>query len=131
MRRFLAHTADLRAELSAPDLAALHAEATALVREILVGASPVEPRRELRFVPEGADEAERFFRFVRELVYRADAERFLPAATRLEGVAVVVAGEAFDDARHRAERQIKAVTRHRYRFERAAAGLRAELVFDL
>jgi len=131
MRRLLDHTADLRAELAAPDLAALHAEAAALVREILVGGSPVEPRRELRLEPEGDDEGERFFRFVRELVYRADAERFLPAAVRFDGAALVVSGETFDPFRHRGERQLKAVTRHRYRFERVAGELRAELVFDL
>jgi SHS2 domain-containing protein len=131
MRRLLAHTADLRAELAAADLEALHAEAVALVREILVGDSAVEPRRELRLPPAGEDEAERFFRFVRELVYLADAERFLPASVRLEGAAAAVAGESFDETRHRAERQIKAVTRHRYRFARDAEGYRAELVFDL
>jgi SHS2 domain-containing protein len=131
VRRLLAHTADLRAELAAPDLAGLHAEAVALVRETLVGSSPVAAREERRFARAGEDEAERFFRFVRELVYLFDAEGFVPAAARLEGDDAVVAGERFDPLRHVFERQIKALTRHRFRLERGPDGVRAELVFDL
>lgn len=131
MRRLLAHTADLRAELAAADLAGLYGEAVALVRETLVGDSPVAALEERRVTPAAEDEAERFFRFVRELVYLFDAEGFLPAAVRLEGDRAVVAGERFDARRHVAERQVKALTRHRFRFERTSAGLGAELVFDL
>jgi SHS2 domain-containing protein len=131
VRRLLAHTADLRAELSAPDFAALSAEAAALVRELCVGASAVEAREERRFALEGGDDAERFFRFVRELLYLADAERFLPAGCTLALGEARVAGERFDPTRHVAERQLKALTRHRYRFERTESGLAAELVFDL
>ena len=131
MHRLLAHTADLRAELAAPDFAALCAEAVALVRELLVGTSPVVPSVERRVELAGDDEAERFFRFVRELLYLADAERFLPAACAVGTGEVTVAGEPFDSARHRTERQIKALTRHRYLYERDAGGVRAELLFDL
>jgi SHS2 domain-containing protein len=131
MHRLLAHTADVRAEISAADFGELCAEAAGLVRELLVGASPVEPRARRRVELAGADDAERFFRFVRELVYLADTDGFLPAGCALRDGAVEVAGEPFDAARHRAERQIKAVTRHQYLFERAGEGLRAELIFDL
>ena len=96
MHRLLAHTADLRAELEAADFDALCAEAVALVREILVGESPVLPRAE-RFVKlEGTEEGERFFRFVRELVYLADAEGFLPASCACSDGGFRVAGEPFD-----------------------------------
>lgn len=131
MHRLLDHTADLRAEIEAPDLDALHAEAAAFLRETLVGASPVAGLVEKRLAREGEDEAERFFRFVRELVYLYDAEGFLPASARLEGEEVVVSGERFDPARHASERQVKALTRHRFRLERGPAGVRAELVLDL
>ena len=132
MRRLLAHTADLRAELAADGFAGLCREAVALVRELLVGASPVEPRERRRVELDGGDDAERFFRFVRELVYLADAEEFLPASCASADGVVDLTGERFDPARHVVERQIKALTRHRYAFERGAdGGLRAELVFDL
>lgn len=131
MHRYLDHTADLRAELVAPDFAALLDEAVALVRELLVGDSPVAARTERRFALAGEDEAEQLFRFVRELVYLADSESFLPAAVGVEARAVRVAGERFDPARHGLERQVKAVTRHGLLCERVADGWRAELVFDL
>lgn len=131
MHRLLAHTADLRAELAARDFAALCGEAAALVRELLVGDSRVEPRDRRRVALDGDDDAERFFRFVRELLYLADAERFLPAACDMATGELVVAGEPFDPARHRAHRQIKALTRHRYVYERLDGGVRAELLFDL
>lgn len=129
--RLLAHEADLRAELVAPDLGSLCEEAVTLVRELLVGASPVAARAQRLLPLAGEDDAERFFRFVRELVYLADSETFLPAGCTLAGDEAELTGERFDPARHVAERQLKAVTRHRYRFERTPAGLVAELVFDL
>jgi SHS2 domain-containing protein len=130
MYRLLPHTADLAAELDAPNLDALCGEAVGMVRELLVGESVVEPRVH-RFVPfDGADDAERFFRFVRELVYLADAEGFLPAGCAASAAGVELVGERYDPSRHLAERQIKALTRHQYRFDRDG-GVRAELVFDL
>src|SRR5690348_10804707 len=77
--RYLAHTADLRASLSGADLASTYQAAADLVREILVGASAVAAEQELRLDVEGSDDAERFFRFVRELLYLYDCEGFLPA----------------------------------------------------
>lgn len=131
MRRYLDHTADLRAEIEAPDFEALLGEVVGLVREILVGDSPVEPRVERNVSLEETEPGERLFRFVRELVYLADTEGFLPAGLRLEGAHASVAGETFDPARHVAERQVKAVTRHQFHCERGELGWRAGLVFDL
>jgi SHS2 domain-containing protein len=131
MRRYLDHTADLRAEIEAPDFETLLGESLALVREILVGASPVEPRFEREVGLAEREPGERLFRFVRELVYLADSEAFLPAGLRVEGAVASVSGETFDPARHVAERQVKAVTRHQFHCERAGQGWRAGLVFDL
>jgi SHS2 domain-containing protein len=132
VRTILPHTADLRAEIRAPDLVALYAEAAGLVREILVGGSAVAARETRRIALAGGDDSERLFRFVRELLYLADSERFLPAAATLEADEVTVDGEPFDAARHVAERQVKAVTRHGFELERAADGSwRCRMVFDL
>lgn len=133
---YLAHTADLRATLSGVDLPDLYRSAADLVREIVVGSCPVAAAEERRLDVDGADvadEAERFFRFVRELIYLYDCEGFLPATVVGAGEPgdLRVRGETFDARRHVSERQIKAVTRHGYRFERRPDGYRAELVFDL
>lgn len=129
--RLEGHTADVRAVVEGSDLASLYQSAVDLVRELLVGSSPVEAREGRRLELSGEDDEERFFRFVRELVYLNDTDRFLPQSVRLVGP-VVVEGERFDAERHRSERQLKAVTRHAYRLEtRPRGGYRAELVFDL
>lgn len=131
LREILAHTADLKAEIAAGDLQGLYREGTHLVREILVGASPVAAR-ESRIVPlAGADEGERLFRFLRELVFLADAERFLPASVELGEQSAQVAGEPFDPERHRVERQVKALTRHQFELEQQGRGYRCRMVFDL
>jgi SHS2 domain-containing protein len=131
--RYLAHTADLLARVEGADAASLYQAAADLVREILVGRSAVGAVEERRLEAEGEDEAERFFRFVRSLLYLYDSEGFLPARVTDAGRdgAVRVRGELFDAARHASEHQVKALTRHGYRFERSAAGYAAELLFDL
>jgi SHS2 domain-containing protein len=129
--RLLPHTADLRAEVRGADLGSLYGAAAALVRAVLVGDSAVQARETRRLDVAGADEAERFFRFVRELVYLFDAEGFLPAEVR-SVEPPVVAGEPFAAERHVGYHQLKAVTRHGYRFlRRPDGGYEAELVFDL
>lgn len=129
--RLLPHTADLRAELDAPTLDELYASAVALVREIMVGRSPVITSRQ-RLIPwEVDDPGERFFRFVRELIYLYDAEGFVPGNSRLEGLGASVGGERFDPERHECHHQVKALTRHGFVFECRPNSYRAELVFDL
>lgn len=129
--RLLPHTADLRAVIEAPDRAGLYQAAVDLVREVVAGDSPVGGGEERAIEPAGGDERERFFRFVRELVYLYDAEGFLPRAVSADGGPLRVHGERFDPRRHHSERQLKAVTRHGLRLEEDGGGLRAELVFDL
>lgn len=132
----LPHTADVRAVLRAPDRRSLLQVAIDLVREITVGDSPVEPSTS-RVIEAGADsgagahdEAEGFFRFVRELVYLCDLEGFLPA-TVVETDPATVAGEVFAESRHAIEHHVKALTRHGYRFEHGPGGYTVEMVFDL
>jgi SHS2 domain-containing protein len=127
----LPHTADLRVRLYGADLDQLYAGAVDFVRETLVGESPVRPAttRTLQ-LPPGLSEDERLLRFIRELLYLFDVEGWLPARSvgaRTESVS----GECFDPSRHALQHQVKAVTRHRYAFEKTAAGYEAELVLDL
>lgn len=133
--RYLAHSADLGARLEASSLEGLYAAAVDLVRDAVVGASPVEAVEALDIPLAPTDDAERLFRFVRELVFLYDAEGFLAARVEprpdADGAGVRLWGERFDAARHHSERQIKALTRHGYRLERGPDGYRAEVLFDL
>jgi SHS2 domain-containing protein len=108
----------------------LYQAAADLVREVVAGGARVEPHCEHRLPLAGTDEADRFFRFVRELLFLHDVEGFLPLQVDLNGEARVV-GEIFDPRRHARERAVKALTRHGYRFEWTPAGVHAELLLDL
>jgi len=131
---YLGHTADLRAVVSGRTVGELYQAAAALLRDALVGSSEVRTPsvRELHLSAKAPDE--RFFQFVRELVFLYDSERFLPSrvdSSDFTQDAVRVLGEEFDAARHHSERQIKALTRHDYSFEQRPGGYRAVLLFDL
>lgn len=128
--RLLPHTADLRVAIEAPDLPGLYQAAVDMVRAVLVGASPVAPAAERTLALAAPDDAERFFRFVRELLYLYDVEGFLPASVILSEP-LRVWGEAYDPDRHLSEHQVKAVTRHGYVFRIEPDGIYAELVLDL
>lgn len=127
---YLPHTADLKAVVRAEELAALYSDTVSLVRDILVGTSPVRPAADRELTLQIDEEAERFFRFVRELLFLYDSEGFL--TTRVElGNTILLSGERFDPRRHQSERQVKALTRHEFAFECRPEGYRAELLFDL
>ena len=59
---------------------------------------------------------------------RAEAQSSIRFA--LDRMLADMRAAGYDPSRHLAERQIKALTRHQYRFEQDG-GVRAELVFDL
>lgn len=128
--RILPHTADWRAELEAESLEGLYQSAVDFVRETVVGNSPVEAREVRTVEPSGEDDEERFFRFVRELVFLYDAEGFLPARVELRSP-IVLLGDCYEPMRHASERPVKAVTRHGYLFEHTPEGYVAELILDL
>jgi len=126
--RLLDHTADLRAEVTASSEAGLYQDGVDLMRQILVGDSPVRASESRRVELAAAEGAERFLRFLRELVYMYDAESFL-AAVAVDGGRRGI-GETFDPGRHRSFHQLKAVTRHGFQFDGRPGCWRAEVVFD-
>lgn len=133
--RFLPHTGDIRVAIEAPTLESLYADATEIVRQLLVD-GPVEERDHWQLAVNGLDAAEILLGFLRELLYRFDTDRIVPArvqidtadATHLEGI---LYGERFDPTKHEAQPEVKAVTRHGLVVERHGDGWRAEVVFDV
>lgn len=130
---YLPHTADLKAAVEGAILEELYAAAVDLVRDIVVGPSPVRPSESLQIPLAAADPEERLFQFVRELVFLYDTEGFIPVEVEvdLDGATVCLRGDHFDADEHHSERQIKALTRHQYRLEEQPGGYRAVLLFDL
>jgi protein archease len=128
--RFLSHTADAAVELEAEDEAGLRSAGVAALRELLVGDSPVAATVERPIAPDGEDAAERLVRYLRDVLYLYDTERLVPAEASPGGGGV--RGEPFDPRRHRAAREVKAVTWHGAAVRRGSDGtLRATIVFDL
>jgi SHS2 domain-containing protein len=126
----LDHTADLWVRLRAPDEATLYDTAVQMIGRMVVGDSEIAERAIRRIAINAIDDAEKLFRFTRELVYLFDAEGFVPA--RLVDLETLeVAGESFDQSRHVPEHHAKALTRHRYRFQRTDDGYEVDMVFDL
>lgn len=145
--RWLPHTADVRAEIEAPTVTELYQDATDLVRDLVVGDAPVDPKDRIDIEALGADEAEAFHRFVRELLFAYDVDGLIPLRVDLGagagavaeaapdapflGRTVSVVGERFDARRHETHHHVKALTWHHYRFERTTDGFVVELVFDV
>jgi len=134
--RFLPHTADILLELTAPDLAGLFADATSVVRVLLVGNSPVEPleSRSVTVRAEGADEL--LLQFMSELFTEFQLSTFVPTKLEIHEVAScelrgLLRGELFDDARHEPQPEVKAVTRHRLEVVRSDSGWRATVLLDM
>jgi SHS2 domain-containing protein len=132
---YLSHTADLRVRVEARNLEALHGAMVRAFRDIVVGDSPRRdgPPVTMTFSPAGTDEAERFFRFVRELVFVNDADGLVPIALvpSSRPGALAVEFEPFTPGTHASMHGVKAATRHGYRFEHGPSGYLAEIIFDL
>src|SRR2546427_2516247 len=75
----------------------------------------------------GADPTERLVRFLGDVLYLYDTERFVPD----RGSPARLSGEPFDPARHHALREVKAATYHGAAVLRDAAGCPATIVFDV
>lgn len=134
--RFLAHTADVRVAIDAANLEEVFSDAAAIVRRLCVGESLVRARQERQVALEGEATDELLLQFMRELLYWYETLGFLPAALeveRLEPTALRgrISGEVFDRRRHRAEPEVKAVTRHGLVVRRIDGGWQAEVLFDV
>ena len=125
------HTADVAVELRARSELGLYQAGLDALRELLVGTSPVTPAVERSIEPRGADPTERLIHFLTDALYLWDTERFLPAKVTAGGIA----GETYDPAKHQAQREVKAVTRHgaevRVAEGEGEGAYRTTIVFDV
>ena len=134
--RFLPHTADIKVAFETDTLEALFVEATEVMRGLLAGTSPVEPREERLVELECSDAAELFLTYLKELLYQFAAHGFLVAAVEIDRIdeAQLVArvrGEGLDAKRHEHQPEVKAVTRHDFMVENRKGRWYAEVVFDV
>lgn len=134
--RFLPHTADLRVTIESGSFDELIADGVLLMRELLAGAAPVDPRETRPISAAGPDADETVHSFLREILYLHATDGFLPSTffpdvVSPEGVRGQLAGERADPARHPSQPEVKAVTRHGFIVRRTERGWHSEIVFDL
>ncbi len=140
--RHLDHTADVGIEAEACEETALFEICARALFDILAGdEAPIEEAEAVRLEVEARDRDVLLLRWLRELLWLHDAERWLfrgfsvrlgaspSGALRLAGEA---RGEKLDPARHRLETEIKAVTYHMLEAGPDAGGRwRARVIFDI
>ena len=132
----LSHTGDLGLTIYGPDLPALFAHAAWAMFDQISDATTIRPQQALTIHLEGADLADLLVRWLSELLYLYDTQRFMCCtatfstleATQLTATA---RGEPFDAARHPVDTEIKAVTYHQITVEQAADRWQARVIFDL
>lgn len=130
------HTADLGLRIRAADLDTLFAEAAeALFAAVVDDLTTIEPRDATDIRIDGDDLAFLLFDWLKELLYRCDAERRLfrrfEIAVRATGLIARAWGEPLDPARHQLSREVKAITYHGLTVERTSDGWLAEVIVDI
>jgi SHS2 domain-containing protein len=130
------HTADLGLRSRAPDLNTLFAEAgRALFAAIIEDLDAVEPRQQVEVQVAGDDREFLLFDWLKELLYRFDAEHLLLSQFEVRvdesGLRGTARGEPLDPARHALGHEVKAITYHGLRVEREGDGWLAEVIVDI
>ncbi len=130
------HTADLGLRVRAPDLDTLFAEAARALFSVLVeNPDAVADTLTVEFEIVGDDRELLLFDWLKELLYRFDAERLLfhrfEVHVRPDGLLATVRGELLDRSRHELGHEVKAITYHGLRVEQSAEGWLAEVIVDI
>jgi SHS2 domain-containing protein len=130
------HTADLGLRIRAADLDTLFAEAgQALFSIIVEDLATIQPQQRLEVRLATEERELLLFDWLRELLYRFDAEHLLFCRFEVhvgaDGVNASAWGEPLDRARHALGHEVKAITYHALRLEPIEGGWEAEVIVDI
>jgi SHS2 domain-containing protein len=136
MHELFEHTADLGLRVRAADLDTLFAEAAAcLFSAVVEDLTAVRPASAVQVEVAGTDREYLLFDWLKELLYRSDAERMLfsrfEVRVRDDGLTGTAHGEPIDPARHTLSHEVKAITYHELKVEPTADGWLAEVIVDI
>jgi SHS2 domain-containing protein len=136
MHEFFEHTADLGLRIRAADLDALFAEAAvALFSAVVEDLDSVRPLQRVDVRLTGDELEFLLFDWLKELLYRFDAEHLLfgrfEVHVAADGLTAVAWGEPLDRTRHELAHEVKAITYHGLRVEQAPDGWLAEIIVDI
>jgi SHS2 domain-containing protein len=130
------HTADLGLRIRAASLNALFAEAAeALFAVIVDDLGTVRATQKVEVELTGTDREYLLFDWLKELLYRFDAEHLLFSRFDVHlsdtGLAGTACGEPLDRDRHALAHEVKAITYHGLRVEQTADRWLAEVIVDI
>ncbi len=130
------HTADLGLRIRSADLNTLFAEAAqALFSALVENLDAVAPLRRLDVTIAGNDREYLLFDWLKELLYRFDAEHLLFSRFEVQvtdtGLQGSAWGEPLDRERHELAHEVKAITYHGLRVEQTPDGWLAEVIVDI
>lgn len=134
--RLVDHTADLGLEVFGKTGEELFANAASAVCELIVDRKGTGPTVVREMSVEGADREDLLVNFLREVLFLFNGEKMIPTSFTIEELddrhlrgKVRVA--AYDPARHRVKREVKAVTYHGTEVVETPTGWRARVIFDV
>lgn len=132
----LSHTADLGMVVYGQDLQELFAHAAWGMFDLMSDATTIRSQQTVTVSVEAIDLEDLLVRWLGELLYLYDTQRFLCSAatfTTLEAthLEATIRGENFDPERHPIDTEIKAVTYHQIAVEQLGGRWQAQVIFDL
>jgi SHS2 domain-containing protein len=130
------HTADLGLRIQAAELNTLFAEAAcALFATLIENLDSVRPTQRIEVTISGDDREYLLFDWLKELLYRFDAEHLLLSRFEVsigaKGLHGSAWGEPLDPQRHELAHEVKAITYHGLRVEETPEGWLAEVIVDI
>jgi SHS2 domain-containing protein len=133
---FVDHTADAGILLQAPDLKELFARAAWGMFSLITDVNAIRLADVDRIRVEASDRPALMVKWLSEVNYRHVTDyrlfgKFDILEINEERLLAEVRGERFDPARHKIFTEIKAVTFHGLRLERANDAWKAQIIFDL
>jgi SHS2 domain-containing protein len=136
MFEFIEHTADTGLRVRAATREELFAEAArALYALLLENPADVRPAERHEITLAAGDGADLLHDWLDELLFQYSARRLIFVQFQLEleenGLRATVWGEPLDPERHRPSLDIKAITYHQLRVERAGGEWLAEVIVDI
>ncbi len=136
MYEYFEHTADLGLRARAVELNELFEEmARGLFAAIVDDLGSVRPDIGVQIEVEGDNLEFLLFDWLRELLYRFDAEHMLFSSFEVQvsetGLRAIASGEPIDPARHVLAHEVKAITYHTLRVEREGDEWVAEVIVDI
>ena len=130
------HTADLGLRVRAPDIDTVFSEAAqCMFSAIVEDPATVRHLQKIDIQLQGDDREFLLFDWLRQLLYHFDAEHLLFSKfdVRVTGAGLTASawGEPLDRTRHNLEHEVKAITYHGLRVEKAGDEWVAEVIVDI